>query len=90
MQKDGVSREVKVLAHSPGRFPILVVELAPGDLRTAYHETGYDLTRTKPVTEDWMRDNAIGRHSFVDVNPPKTMEPSALGDFVRRELLEEG
>ena len=42
---------VKVRANSPGRFPILVVELPDGGLRTVYYETGYDLERTKPVTE---------------------------------------
>ena len=80
---------VKVLAHSPGRYPILVIELTPGELRTVYYETGYDLQRTKPVTEDWLRDNAIGRHSFVGLYPPRHMPPSALRDFVRQELLEE-
>ncbi len=80
--------DVKVLAHSPGRYPILVIELAPGELRTVYYETGYDLQRTKPVTESWLRDNAIGRHSFVGLDPPREMAPSALGDFVRQELLE--
>lgn len=80
---------MKVLAHSPGRYPILVVELAPEDLRTVYYETGYDLHSAKPVTEDWMRDNALGRHSFVEVDPPRTMPPSSLRDFVRQELLEE-
>ena len=81
---------VKVLAHSPGRYPILVIELTPGELRTVYYETGYDLQRTKPVTEDWLRDNAIGGHSFVEVAPPQEMPAYALRDFVRRELLEDG
>lgn len=89
MQADGMPEEVRILARSPGRYPILVVEISPGDLRTAYYETGYDLGKTKPVTEEWMRDNAIGRHSFVEVDPPRTMTPSSLRDFVRRELLEE-
>ena len=86
--RDG--EEVKVLAHSPGRYPILVVELAPGELRSSYYEAGYDLQRAMPVTEDWMRDNAIGRRSFVEVSPPREMPASALRDFVRRELLENG
>lgn len=81
--------EIKILAHSPGRYPILIVEFAPGDLRTVYYETGYDADKTKSVTEDWLRDNAIGRHSFVEVNPPREMPPSVLRDFVRRELLED-
>ena len=89
---DAQTREdrVRVLAHSPGRYPILVVQLAPDELRTVYYETGYDLERTKPVTEGWLRDNAIGRHSFVGLDPPREMPPSALRDFVRRELLEDG
>jgi hypothetical protein len=65
------------------------VEIAPGELRTVYFETGYDADSTKPVTEDWLRDNAIGRHSFVEVNPPREMPASALRDYVRRELLED-
>ncbi len=81
--------EIKILAHSPGRYPILVVERAPGELRAVYYETGYDADKTKPVTEDWLHDNAIGRHSFVEVNPPREMPVSALKDFVRRELLED-
>jgi hypothetical protein len=88
---DGESREgrIKVLAHAPGRYPILVVEVAPGELRTVYYETGYDMGKTKPVTEDWLRENALGRHSFVEVSPPSQMPASALRDFVRRVLLEE-
>ena len=81
--------EAKVLARSPGRYPILVVELSPGELRTLYYETGYDPERTKPVTEDWLRENALGRHSFVEVDPPREIPLSALRDYVRRELLEE-
>jgi hypothetical protein len=81
--------EGKILAHSPGRYPILVVELSPGELRTFYYETGYDPERTKPVTEDWLRENAIGRHSFVEVSPPEKIRISALRDYVRRELLKE-
>ncbi len=81
--------EARVLAHSPGRYPILVVELSPGDLRTFYYETGYNLDQTKPVTEDWLRENAIGRHSFVEVDPPYEVPLSSLRDYVRRELLEE-
>lgn len=81
--------EIKILAHSPGRYPILVVQLALGELRTVYYETGYDTERTRPVTEAWLRDNALGRHSFVEVNPPREMPASALRDFVRQELLED-
>lgn len=80
--------EAKILAYSPGCYPILVVELPSGELRTFYYETGYDLEQTKPVTEDWMQENAIGRHSFVEI-PPREVPISALRDYVRRELLEE-
>ena len=80
--------EAKILAYSSGRYPILVVELSPGELRTFYYETGYDPERTKLVTEDWLRENALGRHDFVEVNPPREVPLSALSDYVRRELLE--
>jgi len=79
----------KILAYSPGRYPILVVESSPGELQTFYFETGYDPKRTKPVSEDWLRENALGRHSFVELSPPWEVEISGLGDYVRRELLEE-
>ena len=81
--------QAKILAYSPGRYPILVVELPSGGLRTFYYETGYDPERTKPITEEWLRDNAIGRHSFVEASPPRDVRISALRDYVRRELLEE-
>lgn len=81
--------EAKILAHSPGRYPILVVELSPGELRTFYYETGYDPERSKPVSEGWLRENALGRHSFVEVRPPREVHISSLGDHVRRELLGE-
>ena len=79
----------KILAYSPGRYPILVVEASPGELRTFYFETGYDPERTKPVSEDWLRENALGRHSFVELSPPREVEIWALRDYVRRELREE-
>ena len=78
---------VKIRANSPGRFPILVVELPAGELRTAYFETDYDLDRGKTVEEDWLRDNAIGRHSFVEPDPPPEIAASSLKDYVSRELL---
>ncbi len=83
-----VENEARILAHSPGRYPILVVELSPGNLRTFYYETGYNPEQTKPVTEDWLRENAIGRHSFVEVDPPYEVPVSSLMDYVRQELLE--
>ena len=78
---------VKVRAYSPGRYPILVVELAGGDLRTVYFETGYDLMRAKEVVEDWLMENAIGRHSFVEVSPPREMPAGSLEDYANGELL---
>lgn len=78
---------VKIRARSPGRYPILVVELPPDGLRTAYYETGYSLDQTKPVGEDWLRENALGRHSFVEVSPPEEVAPDSLADYVRRAFL---
>ena len=89
MNPETSENQAKILAHSPGRYPILVVKLASGELRTFYYETGYDPERTKPVAEDWLRENAIGRHSFVEVNPPREVQLLALRDYVRREFLEE-
>ena len=80
------AESVKVRANSPGRYPILVVELPDGQLRTVYHETGYDLKRSKPVEEDWLRENAIGRHSFVETKPPLEVAVSDLVDYARREV----
>ena len=80
---------VKIRANSPGRYPILVVELPSGELRTTYFETDYDLERGKTVEEDWLGDNAIGRHSFVAVDPPAELPAPSLKDYVRRNLLGE-
>ena len=80
---------VKIRANSPGRYPILVVELPGGELRTVYFETGYDLDRSKRVEEDWLRENAIGRHSFVEVDPPWEVRADSLVDFVGQELFRE-
>ncbi len=81
--------KVRVRAYSPGRYPILVVELASKELRTLYFETGYDLESSKPVEEEWLQDNAIGRHSFVAVDPPREVAADGLSGYVRRELLKE-
>lgn len=75
---------VEVRAFSPGKFTILVVALRTGELRTTYRETDYDLDRSKPVTEDWLRANAIGRHSFVPVDPPDEVEVSALAQYASK------
>ena len=78
---------MRIRAYSPGRYPILVVELTGGRLRTIYFETGYELERAKEVEEDWLRENAIGRHSFVEVSPPREMPISSLNEYVDWELL---
>jgi len=78
---------VRILAHSPGKYPILVIQRQSGDLRTVYFEAGYDLRRTKPVERDWLTENAIGRHSFVELNPPVEMPAAYLADYVDSELV---
>ena len=84
---DSAEETLKVRAYSPGKYPIVVVELAGGGLRTTYFETGYDLGSAKEVEEGWLRENAIGRHSFVEVSPPREIPASSLRDYVGRELL---
>ena len=84
---DASENTVKVRANSPGKYPILVVELPSGGLRATYFETDYDLERAKTVEEDWLTENAIGRHSFVRVDPPAEVPASGLGDYARREIL---
>ena len=79
--------QVRVRAYSPGRYPILVIELPSGGLCAVYFETGYGLGDAKEVGEDWLRDNAIGRHSFVEADPPLEIAGSSLKDYVSRELL---
>ncbi len=85
----GAEETVKVRAYSPGRYPILVVELAGGELRMVYFETAYDLTSAKVVQEDWLRENAIGRHGFVEADPPREIPASSIKGYVSRELLKE-
>jgi hypothetical protein len=87
MRDNSSGETVKIRARSPGRYPILVVELAGGELRCVYLETGYDLGRAKTVEESWVRENAIGRHGFLEVDPPPELPASALGDYARRELI---
>lgn len=77
---------VVVRAYSLDAHPILVLELDSGMLRVVYHETGYDLELSKSVGEEWLRDNAIGRHSFVEVSPPRRMPADDLGNYVASEL----
>lgn len=87
--EETTQNEARIRAYSPGRYPILVVELPSGELRTFYYETGYDPELTKLVTEDWLRENALGRHDFVEVDPPRETQVPALRDYVRQELLKE-
>ena len=87
MEGHQAQQSVRIRANSPGEYPILVVELPSGGLRTVYFETGYDLGRSKTVEEDWLFENAVGRHSFVEVDPPVETPAESLGDYVRRELL---
>jgi hypothetical protein len=81
--------KVKIRAYSPGRYPILVVEVPDGGLRTVYYDTDYDLANAKVVGEDWLEENAIGRHSFVESNPPLEISASSLKAYVSLELLGE-
>jgi hypothetical protein len=87
MENDQAKQSVKIRANSPGEFPILVVELPSGGLRAVYFETGYDLERAKTVGEEWLLENAVGRHSFIKTDPPVEMPAGSLGDYVRRKLL---
>ncbi len=88
MEGERAHESVRIRANSPGEYPILVVELPSGGLRTVYFETGYDLGRSKEVEEGWLRENALGRHSFVEVSPPREVEAGSLVDYVSREILE--
>jgi hypothetical protein len=81
MAGEPAHESVRIRANSPGNYPILVVELPSGGLRTVYFET------TKAVEEDWLLENAVGRHNFVVVDPPVETPAGSLGDYVRRELL---
>ena len=87
MESNPAGENIKILAHSPGKYPILVIERPSGELYAAYFETGYDLGRAKLVERDWLRENALGRHSFVEVDPPAEATAGSLGDYVRLELL---
>lgn len=84
--EESLQETVTVRAYSPDEHPVIVVERASGRLCAAYHETGYDLDRTKPVSEEWLRDNAVGRHSFVAADPPRSLDAGELPDYAGREL----
>ncbi len=81
MVDDAQNENVKVRAKSPGNHRILVVELPSGELRVAHRDTGYDLGRAKPVGEEWLRENAIGRHTFVEVDPPEKIPAADLAGY---------
>lgn len=87
MEVGKTNENVRVLAHSPGQYPILVIERQSGELCAAYFETDYDLGRAKPVERAWLTENAIGRHSFVEVSPPAQTTAASLPDYVRNELF---
>ena len=55
--------KVKIRAYSPGKYPILVVEIPDVGLRTVYYETDYDLGSAKTVGERLVR--AAGLSSSV-------------------------
>jgi hypothetical protein len=78
---------LKLRAYSPGKFPILVVQMPDDELRLLYYETDYDLEAYKPAEEDWLRDNAIGRHSFIKVETLKELDASRIQDYVESEIL---
>ncbi|MDQ3386572.1 MAG: hypothetical protein M3475_03075 [Actinomycetota bacterium] len=78
---------LKLRAYSPGKFPILVVQTPDDELRLLYYETDYDPEVFKPAKEDWLRDNAIGRHSFIEVETPKDLDASELKEYVESEIL---
>lgn len=88
MTETSASQKLKLRAHSPGKFPILAVETPEGELRLLYYETDYDLSNFKPAEEAWLQDNAVGRHSFVALDPPEELTASGLGDYVEREIFE--
>lgn len=72
---------VKILAHSPGRRRILIVETSDGRLLATHAETGHDLEKGKPVERSWVQDNAIGRHSFIGVDPPEEVSATELQSY---------
>jgi hypothetical protein len=78
---------LKLRAYSPGKFPILVVQMPDDELRLLYYETDYDLEAYKPAEENWLRDNAIGRHSFIKVEISKELDASRIQDYVESEIL---
>lgn len=88
MTETPTSQKLKLRAYSPGKFPILAVETPEGELRLLYYETGYDLSNFKPAEEAWLQDNAVGRHSFVALDPPEESSVEELQDYVEREILE--
>lgn len=88
MTDAAANTKLKLRAHSPGEFPILAVETAEGELRLLYYETGYDLDQFKPASEDWLRDNAVGRHSFVKLDPARDITPEELKNVAQRGTVD--
>ncbi len=74
---------MKVHAHSPGKHTILIVETPDGTFLATHPETGYDLEKGKPVERPWIKDNAIGRHSFIGVEPPEEVPANELRGFAQ-------
>ena len=81
MSESRITGAVKVVARSPGKYPILIIQTASGGFFATHFESGYDLGAGKPVREEWIKDNAIGRHSFVAVEPPKELPPEDLPGY---------
>lgn len=81
MTENQTDKTVRVMARSPGKFPVLIVEASSGKLLATHFETSYDLGAGKTVEPGWVKDNAIGRHSFIEVDPPDEMPAKALSDY---------
>lgn len=83
MSEKHLNGAVKVIARSPGEYPILIVETTSGKLFATHFETDYDLGAGKPVEADWVKENAVGRHSFIEVSPPEELSPEELPQYAR-------
>lgn len=78
---ENISETVRVIARSPGEFPVLIVESSAGKLLATHFEVSYDIGAGKIVEADWVRDNAIGRHSFIPVEPPAEVPIDGLKEY---------
>ena len=79
---------LKLRAYSPGPFPILAIQTPEGDLRLLYYETNYDPDQFKPASEDWLRENAVGRHSFVELDPARDLTAEELKNIAERGTVD--